>query len=183
MNDYTLTWQQLPSGELTAATGRHDNTAVATIARTDDGDHEWSLTSEDGDDWLATGRERTLDGAVAAVQQTLADEPARCVRCGSTIVPLAPFATGTWEDGGGRVVCADWTGHDKDGVFAPSHTDDPLFAQLEDAEAFAVHPDTDPCWRCFLAGPLAALAAAVEADDRPRIVESLRTALDTAAGL
>lgn len=181
MNDYTLTWQQLPGGELTAATGRHDDAAVATIAP-DDFHWHWSLTSDDGDP-AAEGWARTSTDAIGQVQAWLADNPVRCVRCGGAITPLAPSTTGTWEDAGGMVVCSGWTGHDKDGIFAPSHTDDPLSADLADADASAVHTDADPCWRCFLAGPLAALEAAVAADDRSRVVESLRTALDAAAGL
>lgn len=69
-----------------------------------------------------------------------------CWRCGETIEHEED--TG-WVDKDGYVICQDWTGHDADGKYGPSHSPDRDECMEEDLKAEAVHQDGHPCRYCY----------------------------------
>jgi hypothetical protein len=69
----------------------------------------------------------------------------RCVRCGATLQDEG--GTG-WVDMDGYVICQDWTGHDQDGLYGPSHTPYDEEQEREDGNAYEVHPDDIKCQYC-----------------------------------
>jgi hypothetical protein len=74
-----------------------------------------------------------------------------CARCGKQITLIE--MEDLWEDGDGYAVCHDWTGHDRDGIYAPSHHPQADMCAAEDITAYEVHADADgPCWRCTVEG-------------------------------
>jgi hypothetical protein len=73
-----------------------------------------------------------------------------CARCGREIALVE--MEDSWEDGEGCFTCSDWTGHDKNGIFGPSHHPQADMCAAEDSAAYSVHSDDEPCWRCGVEG-------------------------------